>query len=117
MKQGKVWGNTQTIFKNDNFEVHRIEAKKAGYSSEHLHQYKYNGFFVESGKLCIRTWKKDYDLVDETIITTGEFTQVSPGEIHQFEALEDSIAYEIYWSHGIDADIIRCSVGGVKQNL
>ena len=40
--QGKVWGKPQEIFKNSNFELHRIEAKKGGYCSVHKHLHKFN---------------------------------------------------------------------------
>ena len=52
-KHGKVWGNTKNIFCKNNVEVHRIEAQKGGYSSKHKHNYKYNAFFVERGRLII----------------------------------------------------------------
>ena len=41
---------------------------------------------VESGKMLVRVWQDDQDgLVDETILEAGDFTQVKPGKIHQFE--------------------------------
>ena len=69
--QGKVWGLTQEIFKNHNFELHRIEAKKGGYCSVHKHLHKFNAFYIEKGKLKITVYETDYDLIDETIISTG----------------------------------------------
>ena len=56
----------------------------------------------------------DYDLVDETIVSTGELTTVKPGVYHRFEAIEDTTCYEIYlveWNHN---DIEREDVGGFK---
>ena len=44
--QGKVWGKTQDIFKNSNFELHRIEARKGSFCSKHQHKHKYNAFFI-----------------------------------------------------------------------
>lgn len=113
--QGKVWGKTQAIFKNSNFEFHRIEAKKGGFSSKHRHVYKFNAFYVERGKLKITIYETDYDLVDETIISTGELTIVKPGNYHKFEALEDTICYEIYWVELNHSDIERENVGGLKK--
>jgi len=109
---GKIWGKTQLIHANGVLEFHRIEAKAGKVCSEHLHNYKWNGFFVESGKMLIRVWKNDYDLVDETILNPGDFTQVKPGEFHQFEALEDTVAFELYWAEFNHNDIQRRSVGG-----
>lgn len=114
-RAGKVWGLTELIHSNGVLEFHRIEAKKGGFCSKHLHEHKWNGFFVESGKLSIKVWKNDYDLIDETILEAGDFTQVKPGEFHSFEALEDSIAFELYWAEFNHNDIIRESVGGDKK--
>ena len=83
MKSGKAWGLTKSLFSNDNFEVHRIEIKCKGFCSKHLHRYKHNIFFVESGCLKVKVWKNDYNLVDETKLDAGEIMDVSPGEYHQ----------------------------------
>ena len=67
MKAGKIWGETELIHANGVLEFHRIKFK-AGYKcSEHEHKYKWNGFFVESGKMLVRVWQEDQGLVDETI--------------------------------------------------
>lgn len=116
MKSGKVWGETKLLHANGVLEFHRIETVKGGVCSKHKHQFKWNGFFVESGKLLIRVWKGDYDLVDETILEPGDFTQVKPGEYHQFEALEDTVAFELYWAEFNHNDIVRETVG-YKGNL
>lgn len=115
MITGKVWGKSQEIFKNSNFEVHNISICKGGYCSKHKHVFKYNLFFVTFGKLKIKIWKNDYKLCDETILKEGEKTIVSPAEYHQFEALEDTKALEIYYIESIQKDIIRKSKGGVLQ--
>ena len=115
MIAGKVWGTTELVERNGVLEFHRIETKAGGVCSVHLHEYKWNGFFVESGKLLIRVWQNDYDLVDETILGPGEYTKVKPGVKHQFESLEDSIAYELYWAEFPEKDIVRDSVGYVAS--
>ena len=111
MKAGKVWGQTEVIHAIGVLEFHRIEAHKGGVCSKHKHKYKWNGFFVESGKLIIRAWKNDYELIDETILLPGDFTQVKPGELHQFEAVEDTVAFELYWAEFDHNDIERDTVG------
>lgn len=111
-KSGKIWGETRCILKNAFCEVHRLEAKSGTKCSIHLHKFKTNLFFVESGKLLIRVWKNDYSLVDETILNPGEYTEVQPNEKHQFEALEDTVAFEVYYPEGITNDIVRDNVGG-----
>jgi len=116
IKAGKIWGQTELIHANGALEFHRIEFK-AGYKcSEHLHQFKWNGFYVEQGQMLIRVWQtQDQEgLVDETILNAGEFTQVKPGLYHQFEGLVDGVAFELYWSEFNHTDIVRRTVG---QNI
>lgn len=111
MIAGKVWGQTELLEANGVLEFHRIETKKGGVCSKHCHRHKWNGFFVEQGALIIRVWKSNYDLVDETVLTAGMYTKVAPGEYHQFEALEDTVAFELYWAEFNHDDIERASVG------
>jgi len=77
------------------------------------HEFKWNGFFVESGKMIVRVWQDGVQngLVDETILEAGDFTQVKPGKIHQFEGLEDGVAFELYWAEFNHNDIVRRSQG------
>ena len=111
MKAGKVWGTTELIEANGAMEFHRIEMKKNGVCSKHLHKYKWNGFYVESGKMRVKVWQKDYDLIDETVISAGQYTKVKPGLYHQFECLEDGVAYELYWAEFSHNDIVRETTG------
>jgi quercetin dioxygenase-like cupin family protein len=115
MHSGKVWGVTSLIEANSSLEFHKINIKKGGVCSKHKHKYKWNGFYVDSGKLIIRVWKNDYDLVDETVLSAGDYTKVSPGEYHQFEALADTQAYELYWAEFDHEDIERESTGYSKK--
>mgnify|MGYP001555354800 FL=1 len=110
-KSGKISGQTELVEANGSLEFHRIETKKGGVCSKHLHSFKWNGFYVESGQLLIRVWQNDYDLVDETILCAGEWTKVKPGVYHQFECLEDAVAFEVYWAELNANDIVRETVG------
>ena len=112
---GKVWGQTELIHANGALEFHRIEFKAGGTCSKHCHNWKWNGFFVEKGKMIVRVWQNDYDLVDETILHAGDFTQVKPGVYHQFEGVEDGVAFELYWAEFNHDDIQRESVGYKKN--
>ena len=70
------------------------------------------GFFVESGEMVVRVWQDDQEgLIDETILREGDFTQVKPGKIHQFEGLEDGVAFELYWAEFNHNDIVRRTIG------
>jgi mannose-6-phosphate isomerase-like protein (cupin superfamily) len=117
MKAGKVWGTTELIEANGALEFHRIEMEAGGVCSKHLHRYKWNGFYVESGKMLVRVWQRDYDLVDETVVGPNQYTKVKPGLYHQFECLESGVAYELYWAEFNHNDIVRETVGEMKYEL
>lgn len=116
MKAGKIWGQTKVIKANSSFELHRISIKAGTHCSKHKHTYKFNGFYVISGQLAIDTWKNDYDLIDTTILGPDDYTEVKPGEYHQFRAITDVEAIEAYWVELDHDDIIRESVGGRDEN-
>ena len=115
MKAGKVWGVTEALLQNPVVEFHRIEVNKGGECSTHKHAHKWNGFFVEEGELENHVFKNDYDLTDKTILGPGDFMSVKPGEYHLFEAIEDCIAFELYYAHFDHDDIQRETVGELKQ--
>lgn len=106
MKQGKVWGTTWCLFKNHALELHRIEVKPGGMCSKHHHQHKWNGFFVESGKLTVKIWQPSGTL-DETTLGPGDKLEVPPGVVHQFIAQVGTVAFETYWVGPLAEDIIR----------
>jgi quercetin dioxygenase-like cupin family protein len=111
MKSGKVWGSTKKVFELNNISFHRIEVNKNTCCSKHYHDYRYNLFYVEKGKLLIKHWQTDYDLVDETILSDGESCVIPPKNFHQFVGLEDTVAYEIYYTLINDQDIVRENCG------
>ena len=111
MKAGKIWGQTELIHANGVLEFHRIEYKKDVACSVHKHEFKWNGFFVESGKMMVKVWQNDYDLIDETILNAGDFIRVKPGVYHQFIGMEDGVAFELYWAEFDHNDIKRETVG------
>lgn len=117
MIAGKVWGTTQLIEANNTLEFHRIELRTGGVCSKHLHEFKWNGFYVESGSLLIRVWQNDYNLTDETVLGAGDYTSVKPGVYHQFECLEPTIAYELYWAEFKHNDIKREDSGYLKKDI
>jgi len=114
MKQGKVWGTTETVFKNGFIEVHFLEIKKGGFCSEHIHKHKTNRFYVISGKLKIYVWNEDH-IRDEVILRDGQSTIIPPGVYHKFEGMEKTTCIEIYEVKFYDADIERRTIGGIKE--
>ncbi|NBX73485.1 MAG: hypothetical protein EBQ89_04215 [Alphaproteobacteria bacterium] len=104
-KLGKIWGFISKIFSNDNLSIDRIEIINNQKCSKHLHEYKYNMFFVESGKIVVHRWENN-NLIS-TVLNQYDTIIISPNIYHQFEALENSIVYEIYYTKLNDNDIIR----------
>lgn len=115
--QGKVWGNTSPLLITPSVEIHKINIKPYSHCSKHIHQYKWNGFYVISGKLIINVQKNNYDLIDKTELSSGEFTTVPPNELHWFETVDvPTVALEIYYPQHITDDIIRKTIGGTDIN-
>lgn len=112
-KAGKIWGQTEMIHANSSLEFHRIEFKRGFKCSEHIHKYKWNGFYVESGVMLVRVWQDEDQegLVDETYLVPGDFMQVKPGKVHQFEGIEEGVAFELYWAEFSHEDIVRRTIG------
>ena len=110
---GKSWGRTQLVFANSSVEVHKISVKKGGFCSHHIHERKWNRFVLNSGSLDVHV-QQESGTVDVTSLSPGGVTDVPPGIIHWFEAVEDSDALEIYWV-SLDANDIdrRGTEGGV----
>jgi quercetin dioxygenase-like cupin family protein len=104
-KYAKDWGFTSEIFTHDNISIHRIEVVRKGTCSKHCHQYKYNKFFVESGNIIVYRWEKEKKI--GTLLQAGNTIDIAPNIYHQFEALEDSVVYEIYYTKINNEDIIR----------
>lgn len=113
MKTGKVWGTTTLLLKTPLIEIHKLEILPNCECSMHKHNYKWNAFYIISGKLKIEVKKNKYNLVDITEIDKGQFTTVQPGEFHKFISGEEPVeALEIYYPEELSEDIIREGVGG-----
>jgi|SRR6056300_244790 mannose-6-phosphate isomerase-like protein (cupin superfamily) len=117
MKSGKIWGQTEIIEHTSSFEFHRIEFKANHCCSEHYHKTKWNGFYVESGTLMIKTWQSEPTehrpnmLCDQTILRAGDYYKVEPGKWHQFVGVDDGVAFELYWAEFNGNDIVRRTQG------
>ncbi|MBN2094451.1 MAG: cupin domain-containing protein [Candidatus Aenigmarchaeota archaeon] len=106
IEEVKGWGTMQHLFFKNNVEICRAEIGAGKTCSKHRHKFKHNGFFVESGKLIVRSWK-GADSCQEIVLKEKDVLVVPPGVLHQFEAVEDTVAYEIYWVEIEKGDIER----------
>lgn len=111
--EGKQWGKTKNILLREDVEAHHVKTIKGGVCSQHIHKHKINFFFVIKGKLLVRIWKND--LMDDIILTDGEYTEVQPNQFHLFEALEDTEFMEIYYRPSIEKDDIERINNGYKK--
>lgn len=113
---GKVWGSTSLVLKTPLLEVHRLIIQPNAFCSWHKHEFKWNAFIVCSGKLFIEVKKLDYDLIDISPLGPMDVTTVRPNEVHRFRTdTEPCEAFELYYPEELSADIIRESVGGIKE--
>ncbi len=115
MKEGKVWGTTETLLTTNTVEVHRIKINPRSYCSMHKHEFKWNMFYVIKGRLYIEVEKNNYDLTDVTELFQGQHTSVKPNEFHRFFTKDEPVeALEVYYLNSISEDIVRKTVGGVE---
>lgn len=114
MRQGKDWGYTTEFFRNAIVSSHHLEIKRGGFCSEHVHEHKYNLFYVISGELELTIWR-DEKMKDVTIVTAGQSTAIPPSFWHKFRALTHVECIEIYQVLLLEPDIDRRSDGGVEQ--
>lgn len=110
-KAGKIWGLTEEIESNPFMSFHRAEVKTGFRCSRHKHEFKWNGFFLESGSMVIRVYQPS-GTEDVTELRAGDYTAVAPGVEHRFESLEDCVLFEIYWPAVLSEDIVRADEGG-----
>lgn len=113
MKSGKVWGQTVTVADNPFVHIERISVLPNSRCSEHEHKFRPNGFHVFRGELVIVVKKNEYDLVDRTVLRTGETHIVEPTEFHYFETGRQGCeAIEWYTPQPLSrSDIRRLDVG------
>lgn len=115
MREGKIWGQTETLLKTPMIEVHRIRINPGSFCSMHKHEFKWNMFYVIEGRLFIEVRKNNYDLTDVTELNSGQYTSVKPNEYHRFVTKDQFVeALEIYYLNYIGEDIIRETIGGIS---
>lgn len=116
-RNGKIWGVTQLGFALNGVEAHAIHVEAGGYCSRHSHVSKWNRFQVLRGRLMVRLYINGDGSSDDTIVGVGQVTDVPPGVRHEFEALEDVIAVEYYWTVIDGGDIDRGGTQGGRRSL
>lgn len=105
----KTWGISTPVYKDNFFQIEKIQVFAGGYSSIHRHHHKANRFLVESGRLVVRTFGgesskgkytprsiRDLKCAHEHDLKRGMELTIPPWEIHSFHAAERTTGLEIY---------------------
>jgi mannose-6-phosphate isomerase-like protein (cupin superfamily) len=96
----KGWGREIWIANNPLYCGKILEIRKGRRCSLHYHKLKTESFYLHKGRLKIRVKESiDSDRLDEFEISPGDCMDVSPGFVHQMEALEDSELFEFSTQH------------------
>lgn len=109
----KLWGTTRCLHCGPVIEIWHASIKRGGYSSKHVHHLKLNSFYVVLGQLLVRMFSPNGNNVVTVTIAAGCHFTVLPGDLHQFEALEDTELIETYHAR-MPEDIFRMTEGGVN---
>ena len=109
--------NTPVVME-DGLHLHRITFEAGGVCSEHLHEHRWNLFYVISGSMLIRTWDAEFGIF-EWVLRAHDCFVVPCGVKHQFEGLHSGVALEVYWhdSNGDEVnahDIVRFTQGFMR---
>lgn len=108
----KEWGVTREVVSNESCEMFHATTVAGGYSSAHLHEFKYNLFYVMSGEVHVTCPR------ETRVIKPGEKIVMPPGVMHAFFTPVASDMIELYWSpHVHGGDIIRQDTGGVLKDV
>jgi mannose-6-phosphate isomerase-like protein (cupin superfamily) len=96
----KGWGREIWIANNPLYCGKILEIRKGRRCSLHYHKLKTESFYLHKGRLKIRVKESvDSGHLDEFEISPGDCMDVSPGLVHQMEALEDSELFEFSTEH------------------
>lgn len=107
MITGKVWGDSTLVTRNAAMEMHHIRFLSGSVCSRHYHKGKWNGFYVLKGRLAVAVWRET-GLVEKTALGPGDYFEVAPGLVHQFQGVTDGEALEVYWADALNwDDIVR----------
>ena len=102
----KAWGYEEWIVNNELYCFKKLFVKKGYRCSIHWHKNKDETFYVESGIVKIEEFARD-----PVIVTHGYKIRIKPNTLHRFEAIEDTMIYEVS-THHEDNDSYRVVMGG-----
>jgi len=117
--QGKPWGETRCVFRDDTHEVWHATIFPGGFSSRHFHTHKDNLFYVVSGRLKVHVFASQPDPGTPTTthdLGAGDCLTIEAGVWHQFDATLATCPVqlvEVYRAGLRGEDIVRLDQGGM----
>jgi mannose-6-phosphate isomerase-like protein (cupin superfamily) len=93
----KPWGKSRRVHIDRFVQVEEVDILPGGFSSVHHHNKKDNVFYVASGELLVSVFHDDLTEANRIIMKPGDWMVVPAGQKHQFRAVSDVKAYEVYW--------------------
>ena len=107
----KGWGREVWIANNPLYCGKVLEIRQGKRCSLHYHKLKTESFYLHKGRLKIRVMaSSDAPQVEEFEIAAGECMDVTPGLVHQMEAIEDAELFEFSTQH-FESDSYRLVKG------
>jgi mannose-6-phosphate isomerase-like protein (cupin superfamily) len=107
----KGWGREIWIANGPLYCGKILEIDQGKRCSLHYHRLKTESFFLRSGKLKVRVKEyPDAPAIEEFELVAGQCMDVTPGLVHQMEALEQAELYEFSTQH-FETDSYRLAPG------
>jgi mannose-6-phosphate isomerase-like protein (cupin superfamily) len=107
----KGWGREIWIVNGPLYCGKILEIKEGKRCSLHYHRLKTESFYLRSGRLKVRVKARpEATAVEEFELVPGDCMDVTPGLVHQMEAVEQAELYEFSTQH-FDSDSHRLIVG------
>lgn len=91
---GKPWGTERVIAQTDRYLGKILSMKKGHRGGLQYHERKDEAFHLVSGEALVRFVDGSGGLVSR-IMLPGETYRIPPGHVHQVEALEDCVFFEV----------------------
>jgi mannose-6-phosphate isomerase-like protein (cupin superfamily) len=103
----KSWGREIWIANGPLYCGKILEIKQGKRCSLHYHKLKSESFYLRSGRLRLRLKESlESGSFEEFELYPGDCVDITPGLLHQMEALEDAELYEFSTQH-FDSDSYR----------
>jgi mannose-6-phosphate isomerase-like protein (cupin superfamily) len=109
--ESKGWGKEVWIANSPLYCGKILEIRKGKRCSLHYHRQKSESIYLRCGRLRVRIKESpDAAEIEEFELSEGDCIDISPGLVHQMEAIEDAELFEFSTQH-FDSDSLRLERG------